>query len=234
VTETTFGGIIAAARLGEEWAVAAVWRDVHPRLLRYLRVVAPSAGAEDLASDVWLEIAGRLARFDGDRQAFLRFAFTICRRRVIDAGRREARRRTHPAPPEVVAERACAGDGGLEARLALDAALERLAGLPRDQAEVILLRVVVGLDADSVGEILGKRPGTVPSRQAQTPSPSCSTRSAGPAWTTSLRAGSGRWPGSRPRFARPAPSTITGGHRWHLVVSVFHSQPRSQARCSLQ
>jgi RNA polymerase sigma-70 factor, ECF subfamily len=161
VTETTFGGIMAAARLGQEWAVAAVWRDVHPRLLRYLRVVAPSAGAEDLASDVWLEIAGGLGRFDGDRQAFLRFAFTICRRRVIDAGRREARRRTDPAPPEAVAKRAAAGDGGLEARLALDAALARLAGLPRDQAEVILLRVVVGLDADSVGEILGKRPGTV-------------------------------------------------------------------------
>jgi RNA polymerase sigma-70 factor (ECF subfamily) len=161
VTETTFGGIMAAARLGEEWAVAAVWRDVHPRLLRYLRVVAPRAGAEDVASDVWLEIAGGLGRFDGDRHAFLRFAFTICRRRVIDAGRRDARRRTDPAPPEVVAELASAGDGGVEARLALDSALARLAALPRDQAEVILLRVVVGLDADSVGEILGKRPSTV-------------------------------------------------------------------------
>ena len=52
-------------------------------------------------------------------------------------------------------------DGELAGRLALDAALAHLSRLPRDQAEVILLRVVVGLDADSVGEILGKRPGTV-------------------------------------------------------------------------
>jgi RNA polymerase sigma-70 factor, ECF subfamily len=161
VTETTFGGILAAARLGEEWAVAAIWRDVHPRLLRYLRVAAPVTGAEDLASDVWLEIAAGLARFDGDRQAFLRFAFTICRRRVIDTRRRVGRRRTDPVAPDVLATRAPAGDGGLEVGLALEAALERLASLPRDQAEVILLRVVVGLDADSVGEILGKRPGTV-------------------------------------------------------------------------
>jgi RNA polymerase sigma-70 factor (ECF subfamily) len=161
VTETTFGGILAAARLGEEWAVAAIWRDVHPRLLRYLRVAAPVAGAEDLASDVWLEIAAGLARFDGDRQAFLRFAFTICRRRVIDTRRRAGCRRTDPVAPDVLATRAPAGDGGLEVGLALEAALERLASLPRDQAEVILLRVVVGLDADSVGEILGKRPGTV-------------------------------------------------------------------------
>lgn len=161
LTETTFGGILAAARLGEEWAVAAVWRDVHPRLLRYLRVAVPGCGSEDLASDVWLEVAGGLGGFAGDRDAFLRWTFTICRRRVIDAGRREARRRTDPVAPEVLEFHAPKVDGELAGRLALDAALAHLSRLPRDQAEVILLRVVAGLDADSVGEILGKRPGTV-------------------------------------------------------------------------
>ena len=161
VTDTTFDGIFAAARLGEEWAVAAIWRDLHPRLLRYLRVAVPGGGVEDLASDVWLEVASGLGRFAGDRQAFLRWTFTICRRRVIDGGRREARRRTDPVPPEVLELHAPKVDGELAGRLALDAALAHLSRLPRDQAEVILLRVVVGLDADSVGEILGKRPGTV-------------------------------------------------------------------------
>ena len=161
VTDTTFDGIFAAARLGEEWAVAAIWRDLHPRLLRYLRVTVPGGGVEDLASDVWLEVASGLGRFAGDRQAFLRWTFTICRRRVIDAGRREARRRTDPVAPEVLELHAPKVDGELAGRLALDAALAHLSRLPRDQAEVILLRVVVGLDADSVGEILGRRPGTV-------------------------------------------------------------------------
>jgi RNA polymerase sigma-70 factor (ECF subfamily) len=161
VTDTTFDGIFAAARLGEEWAVAAIWRDLHPRLLRYLRVTVRDGGVEDLASDVWLEVASGLGRFAGDRQAFLRWTFTICRRRVIDGGRREARRRTDPVPPEVLELHAPKVDGELAGRLALDAALAHLSRLPRDQAEVILLRVVVGLDADSVGEILGKRPGTV-------------------------------------------------------------------------
>ena len=161
VTDTTFDGIFAAARLGEEWAVAAIWRDLHPRLLRYLRVTVRDGGVEDLASDVWLEVASGLGRFAGDRQAFLRWTFTICRRRVIDGGRREARRRTDPVPPEVLELHAPKVDGELAGRLALDAAVAHLSRLPRDQAEVILLRVVVGLDADSVGEILGKRPGTV-------------------------------------------------------------------------
>jgi RNA polymerase sigma-70 factor, ECF subfamily len=160
VTDSNFEGILAAARLGEQWAIAAIWRDVHPRLLRYLRVAVPG-GAEDAASDIWLDVAAGLGRFSGDHHAFLRWTFTICRRCVIDAGRRDGRRRTDAVPHELFEARSRAGDGGIEARLALDAALGHLARLPRDQAEVILLRVVVGLDADSVGEILGKRPGTV-------------------------------------------------------------------------
>jgi RNA polymerase sigma-70 factor (ECF subfamily) len=161
LTDTTFDGILAAARLGEEWAVGAIWRDVHPRLLRYLRVAVASAGAEDVASDVWLEVAAGLGRFEGDRQSFLRWTFTICRRRAIDAGRKDLRRLTEPVAPEALEQRLSAGDGGLDAHLALDAALAHLSRLPRDQAEVILLRVVVGLDADSVGAVLGKRAGTV-------------------------------------------------------------------------
>ncbi|HEX3266305.1 MAG TPA: sigma factor, partial [Candidatus Limnocylindrales bacterium] len=150
VTETAFGGILTAARLGEEWAVAALWRDVHPRLLRYLRVAAGAEAAEDLASEIWLEVAGGLGRFDGDRTSFLRFVFTICRRRVIDAGRRAGRRRTELMPPDALAAAGPAAVDDVDAGLALDAALARLAALPRDQAEVILLRVVVGLDADTV------------------------------------------------------------------------------------
>jgi RNA polymerase sigma-70 factor (ECF subfamily) len=161
LTETTFGSILAAARLGEEWAVAALWRDAHPRLLRYLQVAVPGCGAEDAASDVWLEVSAGLGGFEGDRDGFLRWMFTICRRRVIDAGRRAGRRRTDPVAPQLLERHSAEGDGGIEARLALDAALAHLSLLPRDQAEVILLRVVVGLDADSVGEILGKRPGTI-------------------------------------------------------------------------
>ena len=33
--------------------------------------------------------------------------------------------------------------------------------LPQDQAEAVVLRVVVGLDAKSAAQVLGKRPGAV-------------------------------------------------------------------------
>jgi RNA polymerase sigma-70 factor (ECF subfamily) len=45
--------------------------------------------------------------------------------------------------------------------LALDAALRRVARLPDDQAEVVALRVLAGLSAEQVAEIVGKRAGAV-------------------------------------------------------------------------
>ena len=41
------------------------------------------------------------------------------------------------------------------------AALALIATLPRDQAEAVLLRAVVGLDATAAGKVLGKRAGAV-------------------------------------------------------------------------
>jgi RNA polymerase sigma-70 factor (ECF subfamily) len=159
--EFAFQGALAAARLGEEWAVALLWRDLHPRMLRYLRVAVGDSDTEDLASDVWLEVARGLGRFEGDESAFRGWVFTIVRRRVIDAGRRVQRRRTDPMSP-VQIDRSCDGaPDELEARLALDAALRCVARLPSDQAEVVALRVLAGLSAEQVAEIVGKRAGAV-------------------------------------------------------------------------
>ncbi|WP_030894744.1 RNA polymerase sigma factor, partial [Streptomyces sp. NRRL S-474] len=51
-------------------------------------------------------------------------------------------------------------DQALEA-ISTERALELVRGLPRDQAEAVLLRVVVGLDGPAAARVLGKRPGAV-------------------------------------------------------------------------
>jgi RNA polymerase sigma-70 factor (ECF subfamily) len=51
-------------------------------------------------------------------------------------------------------------DQALES-LSTEYALQLVAGLPRDQAEAVLLRVVVGLDGPAAARVLGKRPGAV-------------------------------------------------------------------------
>jgi len=143
--------------------LAALYQEMQPGLLRYLRGAAP-ATAEDLAADVWVEVAASADRFVGDRSAFRGWIYTIARRRVIDGQRRAGRRRTDP----VVMERMAAFPGADRPdELALDrmtteaAVAYVFAALSPDQAEVVLLRVLGGLRVAQVAEMLGKRPGTV-------------------------------------------------------------------------
>jgi RNA polymerase sigma-70 factor, ECF subfamily len=51
-------------------------------------------------------------------------------------------------------------DSALEG-ISTGAALSLIARLPRDQAEAVLLRIVIGLDSVAAAEVLGKRAGAV-------------------------------------------------------------------------
>jgi RNA polymerase sigma-70 factor (ECF subfamily) len=157
-----FARVLADAQGGSEDQFAVLWRDVNPALLRYLRVLAPE-GAEDIAAETWVYVVRGLARFAGDEAAWRAWLFTTARRRLLDQARM---RRRHPAEPldEVApAELPRAPDTAQIAldNLATEAAVAMVAQLPPLQADVIMLRVVAGLDTDVVAGILGKTPGNV-------------------------------------------------------------------------
>ena len=154
--------LLAAAQEGNEAAFARLWRDGNPALLRYLHVIAPQV-AEDVAAETWLQVVRGLAGFCGDEQAWRAWLFTTARRRAIDQGRRRARR------PEKALEEALPGhwpaspdaaDLAIE-RISTRSAVALLAGLPAIQAEVIMLRVVAGLDTETVAQLVGRSPGAV-------------------------------------------------------------------------
>ena len=151
-----------AARTGAEWALTALYRDLHRDLLRYLRNQEPNE-AEDLESQTWLDAAGGLASFDGVEVDFRRWMFTIARRRLIDLRRQKMRRRTDPVAPDELPSRPAADDVEAEAltRISTEEALAMIAALPPEQAEVVLLRVLGGFSAAEVGAMTGRRPGTV-------------------------------------------------------------------------
>jgi RNA polymerase sigma factor (sigma-70 family) len=156
------GAAVARAQDGDEAAFAVAYRIVQPGLLGYLRGLVGD-DAEDVASDAWLEIARDLGRFKGDGAGFRGWTATIARHRALDHLRR---RRVRPQAggterdvldlpgPNSTHEQA------LES-LSTRRALELVRGLPRDQAEAVLLRVVVGLDGTAAARVLGKRPGAV-------------------------------------------------------------------------
>jgi RNA polymerase sigma-70 factor (ECF subfamily) len=157
-----FDRVLAAARAGDESAFAVLWRDLNPPLLRFLQVVAP-AWAEDVASEVWLGVAVGLDRFAGSEAGFRAWVFTVARQRAVDAARYAARRPALPVPVQALVDRANADDPADAAveQASTRAALALVAQLPRDQAEVVALRVIAGLDVTRVAEIVGKRPGAV-------------------------------------------------------------------------
>lgn len=153
---------VARAQEGDEAAFAVAYRMVQPGLLGYLRGIVGD-DAEDVASEAWLEIARDLGRFRGDGAGFRGWTATIARHRALDHLRRlKARPRGTPIEQDVLELPGANStpDEALET-LSTEYALELVAGLPRDQAEAVLLRVVVGLDGPAAARVLGKRPGAV-------------------------------------------------------------------------
>ncbi len=158
----SFPAVLAAAQGGDEQAFAVLWRDLQPAVLRYLRVAAPVA-AEDLAADTWVSVVRGLAGFRGEERNFRAWVFTVARHRAMDWRRQAVRRPVVSLPVESLADRPAPDDPVaqvLEAR-STQAALALIAELPRDQAEVVALRVLGGLGVGEVAQIVGKRPGAV-------------------------------------------------------------------------
>ncbi len=141
----------------------ALYRDMQPRLLRYLRALAGD-DAEDVASETWLQVARDIRSFTGGYDGFRGWVTTIARHRALDQARHRGRRVAYVAVPAEDLASLPSGDDteadGIEA-VSTDAALRLIATLPPDQAEAVLLRAVVGLDAETAGKVIGKRAGAV-------------------------------------------------------------------------
>jgi RNA polymerase sigma-70 factor (ECF subfamily) len=151
------------ARDGDESGFAVLWRTLHPPLLRYLTVRGNDA-PEDLAAETWLQVVRDLDGFRGDAQAFRAWLFTVARHRAVDQGRARATRPVVPVA-EPHADRAehttPSAEQDAAKREATAAALRLVATLPPDQAEMVMLRVVAGLDVAVVADLVGKKPGAV-------------------------------------------------------------------------
>ena len=138
-----FETVMTAAATGVEWAIGLLYRAFHPGLLRYLKARGVPAPAE-AAERVWLEVARGLQDFDGDEHAFRSWLFDLARRPIDTADRGTDRIELGDAASETMSE-----------------ALAKVAALPADHADVLLLRALGHLDVDTVAEITGQETGAV-------------------------------------------------------------------------
>lgn len=150
-----------AARVGDREALAELWRTHQAPLLRYLRS-RRTPSPDDVASQVWIDVATSISRFEGDDDHFRRWLFTIAHRRSVDQIRKAVR---SSAPRSAFAVRAADHAAGADAEHerhdALDRAIALLATLPDDQAEAVMLRVVNDLPTIDVASVMGISAGNV-------------------------------------------------------------------------
>lgn len=141
-------------------AFVRVWRELHPALLRYLTVRGDEA-PEDIASETWMDVVRGLSRFSGGMPEFRAWLFTIARHRAIDAGRARARRPVVAVAEVSTREVVASAEDVVVANDATARALELVATLPPAQAEMVMLRVVAGLEVADVARLVDKKPGAV-------------------------------------------------------------------------
>src|SRR5918996_2743201 len=96
-----FSPLLESARDGSEAAWQEIYDGLAPLVLGYLRANG-SPDPEDVLSEVFLQVARDIARFDGEEPGFRSWVFTIAHHRLIDARRHSARRPVELAaePPE--------------------------------------------------------------------------------------------------------------------------------------
>jgi len=157
-----FAAVLAAAQGGDDGAFSILWRDANPALLRYLRVFIPEH-ADDVAAETWIQVLRGLQKFTGDETAWRAWLFTNARRRALDQVRHRNR---HPAEAlddihaGEVPRTADAAQLAMD-NIATERAIALVSRLPEQQAEVILLRVVAGLETQVVADMLDSTPGAV-------------------------------------------------------------------------
>jgi RNA polymerase sigma factor (sigma-70 family) len=154
--EEAFAADLRAAKLGDEAGLSALFRAFHPRVLRYLRA-RERGRADDIAGETWVAVAAQIGAFEGSIGSFAAWLFTIARQRLADDRRTRIRRRTNPVA-EAPEDRAMPSSEALalDSTGAQDAVDFIVRHLTRDQADVVLLRVLGDLSVREVATVLGR------------------------------------------------------------------------------
>lgn len=156
-------GVLEAARRGDREAWTAIYHDLIGSVTGYLArggVDEP----EDVAAEVFLQVARDFHSFKGTSSAFRSWVFVIVHRRMIDWRRSRGRRAEVSGEfwPDMPG-----GDVEDEAIENLEEAIvaDVLDKLTTAQRDVLLLRVVADLSLEETARVMGKRPGAIKTLQ---------------------------------------------------------------------
>jgi RNA polymerase sigma-70 factor (ECF subfamily) len=171
LTEVDVEAMVRDARAGDARALGQLYDTHRDRVARFATGrLGDAEKAEDVTSETFEAVLRNLGAYRAgtDFEAWL---FTIAHRRVADHFRRRLRWReveldeaVHPAHRDGLPGPLLVVDGPEETVLAAERRAEVAGAFRRlraDQQEVLALRVLGGLSAAQVGEVLGKSEGAV-------------------------------------------------------------------------
>jgi|GEM_PF-5329903 len=141
--------LIDRAREGDRDALALLWRQYAPHVVRLL-AIQRIPDPESHAARIWSEIGNTIARFEGDGEAFRRWVLLV------------AGRHAHLARPDLDPEASNAEPAPIDMALRdgdVDDALAALTALPPPNAEAVMLRHVHGLSVADTATIAAVDPG---------------------------------------------------------------------------
>ncbi|MFD2355888.1 sigma-70 family RNA polymerase sigma factor [Nonomuraea ferruginea] len=151
---------------GDRTAIESLLGELRPMVVRYCRArLGRVSGqyhiADDVAQEVCIAVLSALPRYRDMGRPFASFVFGIASHKVADALRSSVR---SAVPTQDLPDGPDDGPGPEETvvrYIEVEHARRLLARLPRNQRELLLLRVVSGLSAEETGNVLGMSPGAV-------------------------------------------------------------------------
>ena len=168
VDEIVLNAVVEAAVSGDTAAIHWLLGYVRPLVLRYCQARIgghrSAIAVDDVVQEVLLALFRALPTYRNQGRPFLAFVYGIAGHKVADARRNAARiATTMPVPeiPDVASQEATPEQHALQFEMTsqIQQLLRRVLS-PR-QHEILVLRLVVGLSAEEVADVMGSTPGAI-------------------------------------------------------------------------
>ncbi len=148
--------LVLQARSGSSNAMSELLTQYRPRILRFcIARMGDVDAAEDATQETLVAMVDAVRRYRGDTSTFATYVFGIASNKVSMAQRAGGRRAVPTNDAQVLDQAVTEAPGMGTGRLGL------LDHLPERQREILALRVIEGMSAEDVGEVLGMSPGAV-------------------------------------------------------------------------
>lgn len=150
-----------AQRQSGEGAFCAVYRELSPAVLSYLRA-RDVEDPEAMTQEVFLALYPQLEGLDGGAKGAKSLAFSIAHARYVDEYRRRLKTPFSTGyDPDADPRRADSAEEQVVAAASTENVKELLGTLQPDQQEVLALRIVADLSVETTAEIMGRTTGAI-------------------------------------------------------------------------